>query len=95
MMKYIALSFVSGLMMQTAVLADEVKSSTTEIQEGGRAASSSSVSTKSDLGRSQTNFTKTKVSEPAASIESKRSDSYSNDGVVEQKETKSETNINP
>lgn len=97
MTKYVALAFVSSLVMQTAALADEVRSSTTEVQEGGNSSSSSYVSHDNDMGSSSTKTSSTKTIAPigASRVTKQRTDSYSNDGTVQQKETKTETDINP
>ncbi len=95
MTKYIALSLASCFMMQVAALADEVRSSTTEIQEPGQTSTSSSVTKENDMGSSSASCTKTIKSAAPSRVIKKQSDSYSNNGVVQQKETKVETDLNP
>jgi hypothetical protein len=94
MTKYIALAFASFLMMQTAALADEVKSSTTEINDG-QTSSSTSATSENGAGGSSTYVKKTVKPIAPSRYTTKRSDSYSNDGAVEQKETQTETKVNP
>jgi hypothetical protein len=94
MMKYIALSAVSCLLIQATALADEVKSSTTEIKDA-QGYSNSKITTESDPSCSKVRCIKTM--EPAASpaLSKKTTESYSNDGAVEQKEVQTETKVNP